>query len=312
MTGPQERNGPVVWLLADHKPGHKNQLRGLAERLENLAGARLIWIDVTQYPVPLFKTLLGIPPRIEAPWPNIIVAAGSDSHRLMAACRKRFGALMVMIMRPSFPFRWIDLAIIPAHDNPPSRPDVLETRGVMNAVRPQSKPVTKHRGLILIGGTSRHYVWDNDAIFRQALTLAEEYPDWAWSVTSSRRTPSELVQRLQDLAMDNVVYHHHDQTPPAWLPTTLSESRVAWVSPDSVSMVYEALTAGLPTGLFELQAHTGSRVVKGLQSLAEEGLTISWSNRKALMRADNSHRPHLWEADRAARWILEHYKERFE
>ena len=30
---------PVVWLLTDNKPGHRNQLKGLGNRLRVLAGA---------------------------------------------------------------------------------------------------------------------------------------------------------------------------------------------------------------------------------------------------------------------------------
>lgn len=310
MMSGQEHNGPVVWLLSDDKPGHKNQLRGLAERLESLADAQVVWIDVHQHPVSWLKALLGSAPAINAPWPNIIVAAGSSTHRLLLACRKRYGAMTVVLMRPGFPRRWVDLAIIPAHDNPPEHPRVLETRGVLNAARPQETPVHDRRGLILIGGPSRHYIWNNDDIFRQILTLCEEYPDWTWSLTTSRRTPSSLVQRFEDLSLDNITFYHHEQTAAAWLPSALAGSRVAWVSPDSVSMVYESLTASLPVGLFRLTPRRRSRIVNGLRDLQAKGLVVSWDNRKALMQSDPGAAPRLWEAERAAHWIIEKYKER--
>ena len=40
---------PVVWLLTDNKPGHRNQLRGLAERLQARAGAHGVWINASEY-----------------------------------------------------------------------------------------------------------------------------------------------------------------------------------------------------------------------------------------------------------------------
>lgn len=46
---------PVVWLLTDNKPGHKNQLKGLGNRLRVLTGAALYWISAEEYPVPLWR-----------------------------------------------------------------------------------------------------------------------------------------------------------------------------------------------------------------------------------------------------------------
>lgn len=303
-----ENKGPVVWLLTDHKPGHRNQLRGLGERLQARADARLVWIGADRYPVSLLQALRRRPPAVDAPRPDLIIAAGTGTRNLLLACRG-LGALTVVLMRPSFPLRWVDLAIIPAHDSPQHRPHVLVTRGVLNAVTPRREPVHERRGLILLGGPSRHFEWENGQVYGQVLTLARDYPDWHWTLTSSRRTPASLVQQLQELSQPNLRYYHHDQTPPEWLPETLAASRLAWVTPDSVSMVYEAITAGLPTGLFRLEPVRGSRVARGLQGLLDDGLAKDWGQRQQLMTADPEQSPSLWEADRAAAWLLERYKD---
>jgi mitochondrial fission protein ELM1 len=299
---------PVVWLLTDNKPGHRNQLRGLAERLQARAGAHGVWINASDHPVSLIQALLGRAPGIDAPAPDLIIAAGTGTQRLLLACR-RLGALTVVLMRPSFPLAWCDLAIIPAHDEPPQRPDILVTRGVLNAVVPQTVPVHDPRGLMLLGGPSRHYRWDDAHVYQQVRTLTEEYPEWHWTVTTSRRTPAELVDRLRALTRPNLQYLHHQQTPPSWLPETLAASRVAWVTPDSVSMVYEAITTGLPTGLFDLAPIQGSRIARGVQGLLTDGMAAPWCTRRVLMATEPGQRPTLWEADRAAQWLLEQYKE---
>ncbi|WP_336368405.1 mitochondrial fission ELM1 family protein [Marinobacter sp. C2H3] len=305
MPDTSDEQGPTVWLLTDNKPGHRNQLRGLAERLEQRANARAVWVDVSQYPIGRLAALLGRPPAMDLPRPDIIVAAGTGTHRLLLACRRRFGALCVVLMRPSFPLRWVDLAVVPAHDAPPRRTNVLVTRGVLNAVTPRTDPVSEHQALVLLGGPSKHYEWQDEAILGQLDELCRRYPDWTWTITSSRRTPEPLIQHLAAIAGGNVHYHHHDNTPPEWLPTQLARARVAWVSPDSVSMVYEAITAGASTGLFELAATGDSRVVRGLQGLIQDGMVHPWPERDAVMAGRLPVSEPLWEADRAACRVLD-------
>jgi mitochondrial fission protein ELM1 len=41
-------------------------------------------------------------------------------------------------------------------------------------------------------------------------------------------------------------------TSPDWLPTQLARADQAWVTADSVSMVYEALTAGAAVGVLDV------------------------------------------------------------
>lgn len=304
-----EKAAPIVWLITDNKPGHKNQLRGLADRLKARADADLVWIESQRHPISWVQATLGLAPGINQPSPDIMVAAGSQTQKLLLACRKRYPAMRVVLMRPALPFARPDLSIIPAHDNPPDRPDVLVTRGVLNAITPQQKTVNERNGLILLGGPSEHYEWDSGEILQQLETLAGEYPDWHWKVTSSRRTPADLIEKLSGLTRENITFYHHNETAPNWLLDTLADTRTTWVSPDSVSMVYEALTAGTPTGLLHLKARHDSRIVRGLESLKADGLVTEWQDRAQLMQAESSHAPHLWEADRAAEWVIRKFRE---
>ena len=101
----QDASTPVVWLLTDNKPGHRNQLKGLGNRLRVLAGASTYWIDVSPTKVPLWRALLASSPRMEAslPRPDLVIAAGSGTHRLLLALRKRRGTRTLVIMKPAFP-----------------------------------------------------------------------------------------------------------------------------------------------------------------------------------------------------------------
>ncbi|EUC70040.1 hypothetical protein Y017_11520 [Alcanivorax sp. 97CO-5] len=300
---------PVIWLLNDGKAGHVNQLRGLGERLEALCGAQLVWLSCKDFRVTPWQAMAGQPPEIAAPTPDIIIAAGSGTHALLLACRRQYGAMTVVLMRPGFPLGWAHLKVIPEHDNPPARGDILATQGAITAVRPNPGLTEQLRGLILVGGDSPHFCWDSDAIYQQLMTLSQDYPHWQWTVTSSRRTPLALVEKLQRIERGNVQFFHHQQTDAGWLPDQLKQSRVAWVSPDSVSMLYESLTAGVLTGMFALQPGKKKRVVKGVLQLHQRGLISAWNQRDALMESDEARPLHLWEANRVAHWLIERYQE---
>jgi len=83
-------SAPVVWLLTDNKPGHRNQLKGLGNRLRVLAGASVSEIDATEIPTPLWRALLGMAPAMDETLraPDLIIAAGSGTHRLLLSLRR--------------------------------------------------------------------------------------------------------------------------------------------------------------------------------------------------------------------------------
>lgn len=302
-------SAPVVWLLTDNKPGHRNQLKGLGNRLRVLSGASVAEIDATEVPVPLWRALLGMAPAMDEALraPDLIIAAGSGTHRLLLSLRRRRKAKTVVLMKPGFPIGWVDAAIIPEHDDIDPARHILITEGVINAITPLARITDKPEGLILIGGPSPHFDWDDDVVLGQVSQLMGRYPEWRWTISGSRRTPEPLLQKLQELAGPKVTVVDHERTHAGWLPHQLSASRAVWVTPDSTSMVCEAATSGVPTGLFEMAPRHHSRVARGMASLVEKGYVARWSDHASVMTGKLPGSPSLWEADRAARWLINHF-----
>lgn len=300
---------PVVWLLTDTKPGHSNQLKGLGNRLRMLTGASLYWIDATDVKVPLWKMLLASPPTLPSepalPHPDLVIAAGSGTHRLLLSLRRQRRTKTLVIMKPGFPLSMINGAIIPAHDRVQPGPRILLTHGVINAITPLAKITGKQEALILIGGPSPHYDWDDEAIADQVSSLISHYPGWRWTVSSSRRTPKALQDQLDGLAGQRITVVHPQQTHENWLSYQLAASRAVWVTPDSMSMVCEAATSGVPAGLLELPRQSGSRVAEGVDQLLKAGHLADWRNHARVMTGNTSHNGVLWEADRAAHWVIQ-------
>lgn len=298
---------PVVWLLTDQKPGHRNQLKGLGNRLRVLCGAQLHWVDATAIEVPAWRALLGFAPKLDLPRPDLIVGAGSRTHRLLLALRQLRNASTLVLMKPGFPLAWVDGAIIPEHDGVPASDRVLATEGALNAITPMARLTDKPEALVLLGGPSRHYEWDDDLVLDQLNQLIQTYTDWRWTISGSRRTPEPLQGRLEAMAGPRVTVVDPGRTHEDWLSHTLAACRAAWITPDSASMIYEVVTAGLPAGLFELPPRPHSRVVAGVEALLQRGRVASWRDHPAVMNANRAAPEPLWEADRAARWVIRRF-----
>ncbi len=300
---------PVIWLLTDNKPGHRNQLKGLGNRLRVKAGASLFWINSKDTDVPLWRALLGLPPEMDSslPHPDLIIAAGTGTHRLLLALRRLRHTKTLVMMKPGFPIAWVDGAIIPAHDGVAKSRKTLITEGVINTVTPLARITDKPEALLLIGGPSAHFDWDDDVVFGQVSHLIGEYPQWRWTISGSRRTPTVLRDRLAELSGPRITVADPDNTHEDWLNHRIAESRAIWVTPDSMSMVCEAATSGVPTGLFQLPARSGSRVAKGIRRLVEAGYIARWSDHATVMGGKTGQEKHLWEADRAAQWVIQRW-----
>jgi mitochondrial fission protein ELM1 len=305
---------PVVWLLTDNKPGHKNQLKGLGNRLRVLTGAALYWISAEEYRVPLWRALLGVAPAMDTalPKPDLIVAAGTGTHRLLLALRRLGKAKTLVLMKPAFPLGWVDGAIIPTHDEVKPANNILHTEGVINTITPLARLTSKPEALILVGGRSEHFDWDDDAILNQVSDLIARYPQWRWTITDSRRTPESTTDRLAELQSPKISVVHHTRTHDDWLSHQLAASRAVWVTPDSISMVCEAATSGVPTGLLSLNARANSRVANGVKRLTERGLIAHWADHASVMAEQAERHERLWEADRAARWVAGNYLAAFQ
>jgi len=309
MATNRESAAPIIWLLTDNKPGHRNQLRGLGNRLRVKAGASLFWVNADDVAVPLWRALLAIPPSLDKalPHPDLIIAAGTGTHRLLLALRRLRNTKTLIIMKPGFPRTWVDGAIIPAHDGIAQNKDTLVTEGVINTVTPLARITDKPEALLLLGGPSPHFDWDDDVVFGQITHLIGEYPQWRWMISGSRRTPELLRARLDELAGPRITVADPDSTHEDWLSHQVAASRAIWVTPDSMSMVCEAVTSGVPTGLFQLSEHPDSRVASGVQRLVEAGYVARWSDHATVMGGKTGQEKPLWEADRAAQWVIQRW-----
>ena len=301
----------IVWIVSDDKPGHVNQSLGLAEAL-----ARAIPTEIVTRPaLPAWRAWLALllkrVPGKPLPKPDLIVGAGHATHLTLLAARRAHGGHTVVLMKPSLPRRWFDLCILPQHDGVAADAHTLVTEGALNRIRPATlSPSTgddARHGLFLVGGASKHFAWDSDAVQVQIKSILTRTPDTHWTLTTSRRTPADFLLELP--VFPNLTVVPHTLTTPDWLPEQLAQSSTVWVTPDSASMVFEALTAGAEVGVFDLPVNPTSRVGWAIAHLADaQRITrfIAWCTYGKLQ--PNLHP--LAEADRCADWILKWLKKK--
>jgi mitochondrial fission protein ELM1 len=294
MTGRQE-----IWVASDGKAGHLNQSLGLAEALQRLRPALAIREVPAQRGVAAtLRALMPSASRSEAP--ALVVGAGHGTHASLIHWRQRGATRSIVLMRPSLPRRFFDLCIEPQHDGGAETRNRWLSLGPLNRMRPAA--VRDGSGLLLIGGPSPHFDWDSEALLDQLAALCSGAD--AWDLTTSRRTPADFLQRLRARKLPGLRALAADALPPGWLLERLPRAPRCWVTPDSASMVYEALTAGCAVGLLDLPARAGSRVAAGLAQLGAQGWCTAYSDHDSREPLRPPPRP-LAEADRLASRIVE-------
>ena len=293
-----------VWRFVDGKLGHEKQTLGLTQAL-----AQKISVDVRDFDV---RTSNSWGAEIKAhlqkrtlghPRPDLIIGAGHATHRPMLMTRLFCGGRTVLLMSPSLPVGLFDLVFAPHHDRSREANNVIETLGVIGPTQPSEKDAKA--GLILLGGINRHFEWNDDKVLCQIESVMQANPELDWTICDSRRTPSSMSGALNVLA-DGVYTRWQDATPD-FLESRLPTAAQVWVTADSVSMLYEALSAGAVVGVMELplkRPKRSNKLARGLLKLHENG-QIHLSHVSPRMPIKAATHKTLSESSRCADIVLE-------
>lgn len=213
-----------------------------------------------------FKSLLSVRP-------DIVVSCGSSLASINYVLSRNNSAKSIVIQRPSvLSMNRFDLVVMPRHDKPPMRKNIVLTGGALNVIdetylkgrseklmsflRPSS---LAHRFYIgfLIGGDTKDFRLSRDlmkGIINQIKNFAEK-ENVGILVTTSRRS-SITVENLVSQELE--VYSHcrllviaNKNNLPFTVGGILGLAEVIVVSPESISMVSEAASCGRYTIVFK-------------------------------------------------------------
>lgn len=307
----------IIYIISDGKKGHLSQTRGLANALIEEAKQRrpdgvhaVHEIDITKKG--FFAKLFYKGKDLDLPRPDLCLCAGHGTHLAALSLARHLRCLCMVCMKPSLPLSCFDLCITPRHDLPEGTPagkGIFPTNGAINGIRPQPD-VPKTETLILIGGPSKSYKWDTEMVLNQLFAIVR-HSTTPMVLTTSRRTPADFAADVI-ATCPSIRVVPVSETGPNWVAEHLARAREVWVTQDSVSMVYESLSAGAPVGILEMPAKEGphkpdaSRIARGLNMLIGDGSVCrftEWAKTHELPRRTES----LNEAGRAAAYIFEHF-----
>lgn len=264
-----------IWCFLDGKPGHEKQSQGLIQGLKSVTS-----VDVAYIPLrgSLFQRLkqskVACSKLAKSGSPDLLIATGHATHLALINAKKVHGGKSLVLMRPSFPKAFFDYILVPRHDHPKMHPKVIPTEGALAPTKIAKK--AKNKGLILIGGPDKRTIWNNDAVQYQVASICAAQPEIKWTLTTSRRTPKNFLDHFP--TFDNLQVVDWQQTPSDWLINSLADSSYCWVSQDSISMLYEALSAQCAVGVIELKRNKRKdKISRNLDRLTSENYLTLYS-----------------------------------
>ncbi len=214
--------------------------------------------------------------------PDLIIGTGSATHSVLLAAKQRYQAPVVTCMAPRrFLRSRFDLCLVPRHDKLSASENIFITDG------PPTLPVATgpkdpEKGLILLGGSGffSGLSWKTCDILHFVSSIAQKDSHRQWIVSSSPRTPQETCERIARFAQETklVTFCHYADTPAGWVEERYQESAVVWVTVDSISMMYEALSAGCRVGVYPLRSRIrGNKYQIVLENFIEKQWVVDFS-----------------------------------
>ena len=287
----------LIWRLIDGKTGHEKQTLSLVNALKDEIAIKTIDIKIQSF---LLLILFSMKVLKKIQNPDLIIAAGHKTHISLLFLKYFYGGKSILLMKPSLPCNWFDLCLIPEHDKFKVRGLIVWTKGVLvnttNLINKNEK-----KGLILIGGISKHYIWDSESVVNQIKKLLNNNLLIDFILSTSRRTPKDFMMKINKISFKNLKIYHIKKQNKNWLTNQLNKTKYAWITEDSMSMIYESITAGQNVGLISLKSKGKSRITEEVNRLKEEKIVFVNENKSY----KNRNKPHavINEANRCAKFI---------
>ena len=233
----------TIWAFKDGKKGHEKQVEALISEFTLFKKVNLYEFNAWE---------------IHNSVPDIIIGAGNNTHKHLLKAKKEYPlAKTIVLMKPSLrPTQWFDIAIVPDMDRyylgKPK--NVISTKGVLSKYSNMAtKPKT---GLVIIGGKSRHYHFRKKVVKQQIEWLVNDvFQDYQWKITTSPRSPNLDIPKHSK----NAKFFSWKDTDEGWLSEEIKQSEITFLTPESVSVLYEGLSTNTKVYVFHHEHHTADQ-----------------------------------------------------
>ncbi|MDQ9030515.1 mitochondrial fission ELM1 family protein [Acinetobacter nosocomialis] len=264
-----------IVYVSDGKAGHRSQALGLFQAMQRQqANVTFEEVSINDLPIiSLIKALFSSKNSLLQQAPDFIFGVGSHTHFRVWLLGKIFKkAKTVILMKPNLPIAWFDYAVIPEHDGILSNERVIVTRGALNPIRNENRHQAG-RILIALGGSSKRHQWNHEKVLLSVQKIVECNSNSEIILTTSRRTPVSFIDILKQQSFAKCLQICPvEQTPQGWIFEKMQKVEAVWVTEDSVSMIYEALTAGCRVGVIAMDRLKQDRITNSVDILLEKKL----------------------------------------
>ncbi len=303
-----------VLALLDGRPGHEKQTKGILRELEQIVPIKVEFRKVSYNSVlkdffltlQIFLLSLIKSDNDERKF-HFVIGTGRRTHLPALKEKMQNCAVALTCMTPAFYLRaFFDLCFIPEHDGGKENENVFFTIGPANCSIAKKKH-EKDKGLILVGGTDKSHSWNDSEIIDQIKKIVSIEKQVHWTISSSPRTPASSVVLLEELEkeLENCRFYRYENTPAGWVEEQYALNKTVWVTADSMSMVYEALTAGCHVGLLPVRwKGENSKFARSEAQLLNRKIVFSfqdWGKGESGIELDKEP---LNEAERCAKEIV--------
>jgi len=306
----------------DGRLGHEKQTRGILQALAAVTVTNVVHKKVLASPAAYCKNWAAyLLSSLQNPTggkffgsADLIIGTGTHTHIPMLLeknSRRRHSGEQVRVVTCMSPDmllrRKFDLCFVPMHDELPPRENIFTTLGPPCPVLSEKRH-KPDRGLILIGGKDdKSHKWDTRKVAQQVETIIQAYPSVEWTISSSPRTPDDTCMELEAMVASHQqsTFYRSEDTPVGWVEEQYAENCMVWVTGDSMSMVYEALTAGCSVGILPVQwLQRDNKFQKSLDILGQKQLVADFNQWQMNAEMPVPPAEPFNEAQRCAREIL--------
>ena len=292
-----------IVYVSDGKAGHRSQAVGLYKAMQRQSNIEVTFQEISIQELPIFSLLKAIWARgfgLFEKKADYIFGVGSHTQaRVLLLGRVYPKAKTVIMMKPNFPVNWFDYAIIPQHDGVKESMHVITTQGALNPIVNENRH-QPNRILIALGGNSKRHQWNDEKVLSSIQRLVENNVHATFILTTSRRTPDTFLETLaQQNFYSKLQIFPVEHTPQGWVFEEMQKAEAVWVTEDSVSMIFEALTAGCKVGIIKINRLKEDRITCSIDQIIQSNLVSEQTFIEMLVE------PHAFkEADRVATYLL--------
>ncbi|HEY0646626.1 mitochondrial fission ELM1 family protein [Phenylobacterium sp.] len=310
-----------IWAVSDGRAGIEAQVLGLAEAVARLRPAhistrRVGWrYGLGRLPWRLIPPAARTGDPIEAPWPDIWIAAGRAtlplSTRVLTWAEGK--TFVVQTQDPKAPLGRFDLVVPPEHDGL-SGQNVFPILGAPNRLSPEKlaigrarfaeriDPLPHPRVALIVGGKSKAHDLPRKAALELAAAVARAIEGAGGSLMLSftRRTPPPARQAMTAALahLPGIIWDDTGENP---YFAFLASADAILVTEDSTNLATDAAATGTPLFTLPLPGHS-PKLARFHAELRRRGIARPFAGDLA----GETYEP-LAETDRAAHELLRRY-----